>query len=55
MPILVKEHLKDITLFISITMLCWIGNIPQNIPHFQYEYEKYSMKYYHTHITMLWI
>jgi hypothetical protein len=46
MPILDREHLKYLILFISITMLCWINNIPQNILHFQYGYEKISMKYY---------
>jgi hypothetical protein len=44
-----------ITLFISITMFRGTRNILWNIPHIQYECEKYSVKYCQSHKTLLWI
>jgi len=44
-----------ITLFKSITMLCETNNIPQNIPHNRIEYGKYSVEYFQSHKTLLWI
>ena len=45
----------NITLFRSTTMLCGTDNILWNNPQLQTEYEKYSAKYYESHITLLWI
>ena len=47
-----------ITLFTCLTMLCGTDNIPQNIPgysHIQSNYKEYSLKYYQSHKTLLWI
>ena len=38
-----------IALFRSITMFCGIDNIPQNIPHIEFEWGEYFMKYYQSH------
>ena len=44
-----------ITLFRSIMILCGIDNILKNIPHIQFECEKYFAKYFQFHRTLLWI
>ena len=44
-----------ITLFNFITLFCGSENILQDIPHIQTKYEKYSIEYCQSHITLLWI
>ena len=36
-------------------MLCGTGNIMQNIPQIQSDYEEYSTEYRQSHKTLLWI
>ena len=36
-------------------MFYGIDNIPQNIPHIQSRYEKYSVEYFQSNRTLLWI
>ena len=36
-------------------MLCETNNTPQDIPNIQFEYEEYSVEYYQSHKTLLWI
>ena len=54
-PNLTKKNRKmstsNITLFISITMFCGTGNIPQNIPHIQFEYGNHSTIFH----EILWV
>ena len=38
-----------IALFRSITMFCGTDSIPQNIPHIEFEWGEYFMKYYQSH------
>ena len=44
-----------ITFLKSITMLCGIDCIWQNIPHIHIECEEYFVEYNQSHITLLWI
>ena len=45
----------DVTLFKPIAVFCGIDNIMQNIPHIRLECEEYSIKYWQSHITLLWV
>ena len=44
-----------ITFLKSITMLCGIDCVWQNIPHIHVECEEYFVEYNQSHITLLWI
>ena len=50
-----QEKLVNITLFRSITMLCGTDNIIWNILHIQFECGEFSIEYFQSCKTLLWI